>query len=236
MPDSNTPNSNGNSFWNAALPGFNGPTDIPVFVNPTTKQAATTDDPAQIAALLASGFERHTVAGSDWSTFTNAFGSNFQALTPQTDLSQFQPTQAPLSQAQQDALNGQFSDNNGSAAAAEQNLLKAYNISQPARDRAVTTTNEDYAMQVQPTLASAAFSGAGYNQGLHSLFGQQVSRDRTLAGLADTQTAQNFELQTSQQSVEQQRLQAQQQAYSDALAASQTTYNTGVNDVLAWLK
>jgi len=209
-----------------------------VFIDPTTKQAVQTTNPATIAQLISQGYERHVVAASDWNTFRTGMGSNFRNLGNEATSIPPIPvgTQRPLSQQELDALNAGVSNTNSSAGAAAENLDKAFGIAQPGRDRAALQTKENYGAAVIPTQAAAAFSGAGYHQANQDLFQKALDRDRTLAGLADQNTSALFQLDVGRQNLEAQRQDQLRQLYADALARSQQQYDQGVNQTLAWIK
>lgn len=209
-----------------------------VFINPTTRQAVRTSDASQIASLVSAGFERHIVAPQDWPAFEATLGQNLVTLNGggggATDIPL--PSQAPLSPDQIAALQAGITDTNSQASAAQDNLQKAFNISQPARDRAAVQAKEGYTTTIQPTLSAGAFGGAGYHQPLHDLFLGRVSRDRNLANVADQNTSSAFQFDVSSQNLEQQRQAALQSAYNQALQGSQTSFNNSVDALLGWLK
>lgn len=211
--------------------------DQTVFINPLTRQAVQADDPVQVAQLLSKGFERHIVPQADWGAFRTALGPNLTRLSADGSVEAIPVTpQAPLSAGEQAQLDAGFSNTNASAGAAAQNLDAAFAISQPGRDRAALTTKQDYGASVIPTQAAAAFNGAGYAQANHELYRGRLQRDRTLAGLADQNTSAQFQLDVGRQSIEQQRQEALRKIYADALANSQTRFNSGVDQTLAWIK
>jgi hypothetical protein len=125
---------------------------------------------------------------------------------------------------------------NAESGAAVENLQKAYDLAQPGRDRAALQTKENYAATVNPTQLAAAFSGAGFAQANEDLRKGAIDRDRTLAGLADSQTSAIFQLSQAQAGVEAQRKAALEQAYNAAIGASQGRYNKGVDVALQWLR
>lgn len=207
-----------------------------VYINPLTRQAVRTTNPQQIALLLTSGFERHIVAPENWASFRQMFGPNLTEMNPTDPVTVPIPGQHPLSAEEQAVLQAGISDTNAQAAAKQENLSKAFGIGQAGRDRAAKQAKEDYGAKVQPTLTAGAFSGAGYHQPLHDLFMGRLSRDRTLAGIADETTAGQFQLSMSQQQTEQERLAALEQAYTNAIASNQNQFNNGIDQFLAWLR
>ena len=211
--------------------------DMVVFINPTTRQVVTVqgNSPSQIAMLLAQGYERHVVPGASWGDFSKAVGTNLTTIAADGSVVPTAPFSG-LTPEQQAQIDATYQGINDQANSAQDNLVKAYQIAQPARDRAALVAKENYGASVIPTQAAAAFSGAGYAQANHQLYQGRLERDRTLAGLADQQTADQFQFQVSQQQTERQRQQALQQAYTDALGRVQSMFNNGVDSALSWLR
>ena len=213
--------------------GGGNPADQVVWYNPKTRTAFITTNPLQQVDLMTQGYSQVVVPGANWANWSSMV--QVRVLRPSDSAIEATTTQRPISQAELDALSGSVSDINAQTDATQANLLKAFEISQPARDRAALTAKENYLATEQPTLSSAAFAGQGYHQALGDLFEGRVNRDRTLAGLADQNTAEMFQLQMSQADAERQRRNAIQQAYAAASAANQQRYSGGVSDILRWL-
>lgn len=228
------PRRPGATPWETLFGAGDGP--ITVYINPVTRQAVRVMAPSQVPALVAQGYLPATVAPENWATFVQGLGSNFRVLGPQEDPAVVAPTtQQPLSPAEQAALAANQGYIDAQAGAGQSNLTSGYNISQAGRDRAAVITKENYKATEQPTLASAAFSGAGYHQGLGDLLKGRVQRDRALAGLADEQTSAQFQYDLASQQLEQQRRQATQQLYQDMVQRSQSAYNSGIDSILGWV-
>ncbi len=207
-----------------------------VFINRSTGVAVQTTDPTEIASLISAGFTVGTVPAGQWDAFVASMGPNLTTQTPGTQLPGIPVAAAtPMSQADIDAMNAYYAQNDAAATAGQENLVKAFQISQPGRDRAALQTKENYGAKIQPTLTAAALSGAGYNQALGDIFTNSVERDRTLAGLADQNTAEQFQLQTSQQNIEAQRQQQAQAAYNEMLNQLQQRWDSRVKTTLDWV-
>lgn len=230
-PNSTIP---GATPWEILFGQTDGP--IEVYVNPVTRQVVRPTSPTQIPDLVGSGYVKATVDQSKWGDFVRGLGPNFKLLAPgETSKDIIPPTQAPLSPEDLAQLQASAGYTNDQAGAGQHNLRASYDISQAGRDRAAVTTKENYKATEQPTLASAAFSGAGYHQALGDLLMGRVNRDRTLAGLADEQTAAQFQFSLASQQLEQQRVAQLQQLYSSALGRSQSAYDQGIDSIFSWV-
>ena len=210
--------------------------DRTVLINPSTRQAVEATDPTQIAGLLAQGFtERVVVPGANWGEFLVGMGENFVSL-PSGETQVPAPGLAPLSPEEIANINGAYGNINAQAGASQENIQKAYDISQPSRDRAALQAKEAYQAAILPTMAAGAFAGAGYHQPLQQVFENAQTRVRNLAGLADENTSALFQVSVNQQQTERERQAALQNAYNQAVAANQNRYDQGVDRTLAWIK
>lgn len=206
-----------------------------VFIDPITRKAIQTTDPTQIAALVSGGYQRIVVPGSNWAQFQQLAGPNL-TIVPADGSAPVTPGITPLTPQEQAAIDATQGNINSQATASQENLNKAFQISQTGRDRAALTTKENYGASVIPTQAAGAFAGAGYHQPNHELYTRRLDRDRTLAGLADQNTSEQFQLQVGQQNVEQQRVAAIMNAYNQTLAGAQKRYDDNVDAALSWLR
>lgn len=209
-------------------------TDQTVYINPVTKVVVQTNDPVQIAKLETSGFVRHIVKPENWAALEAV--ARIERPIPNTDWTIPVTPNAPLTPEEIAAQQRVSAGIDAQAGAQAENLNKAYELTQPARDRAALQTKEQYGAAIMPTLAAGAFAGAGYHQPLKDIFDKGVQRDRGLADLNDQNLSEQFRLQQAQQALESQRLAAQQEALNRAVAGSTQRYGNNVDNLLAWLK
>lgn len=210
------------------------------FVDPVTgaRRGVQTADPIQQAILIGQGYKPIAIPSANWGQFVRDMGPGLTgAGQTQPDLGGVPPLgTSGLTPAEQAALDAATGQTNADAAAAQQNLDRAFGISQAGRDRAALQAKENYGAAVQPTLTAGAFSGAGYHQALGDLFMKAIERDRTLAGLADDQTSAQFQLDVSRQNTERQRQNQLQTLFNSASTAVQNRYGRSVEDLLAWTR